>query len=62
MGNFHIQLDSKFNELFIKMKEKQITLEDLIELKSSVIDAYYCDNSEDNEYIRSSLSMIDFKI
>ena len=62
MGNFHIQLDTTFNELFIKLKEKQITIEDLIELKASVINAYYCDNNEDNEYIRSSLSMIDFKI
>lgn len=62
MGNFHIQLDTKFNELFIKLKEKQITVEDLIELKSVVINAYYDDNNEDNEFIKSSLSMIDFRI
>lgn len=60
MGNFSITLDNKFDELI--NKNKIISLEDLIELKSFLKIAYYNDNYEDNKFIKFSLSEIDFKI
>lgn len=62
MGNFSITLDNKFDELINKNKNQRISLEDLIELKASLKIAYYNDNLEDNQFIKFSLSEIDFKI
>ena len=63
MCNFHIKIDDKFDEFIIKIKEnKPITINDLISLKSFIIDVYHNDNTTDNNYIKLSLSMIDFKI
>jgi len=65
MGNFSITLDNKFDELISKNKNKNefvISLEDLIELKSSLKLAYYNDNNDTNEFIGFSLSEINFKI
>jgi hypothetical protein len=63
MPNFHIKLDNKFDEFIAKLNEKKIlTINDLIKLKSFIIDAYHDENKEDNEYIRLSLNLIDFKI
>ena len=64
MGNFSITLDNKFDELINKNKNEnqRISLEDLIELKASLKIAYYNDNNADNQFIKLSLSEIDFKI
>ena len=63
MVNFHMQLDNKFDEVIIKLKQKEnLTINDLINLKSFIISAYYNDNKLNNEYIKLSLNMIDFKI
>lgn len=64
MGNFSITLDNKFDELINKNKNEnqRISLEDLIELKASLKIAYYNDNNADNQFIKFSLSEIDFKI
>jgi len=62
MGNFSITLDNKFDELINKNKNQRISLEDLIELKASLKLAYYNDNNNDNQFIKFSLSEIDFKI
>jgi hypothetical protein len=62
MGNFSITLDNKFDELINKNKNQRISLEDLIELKASLKIAYYNDNNADNQFIKFSLSEIDFKI
>ena len=64
MGNFSITLDNKFDELINKNKNEnqRISLEDLIELKASLKIAYYNDNNDDNQFIKFSLSEIDFKI
>jgi len=62
MGNFSITLDNKFDELINKNKNQKISLEDLIELKASLKIAYYNDNNDDNQFIKFSLSEIDFKI
>ncbi len=62
MGNFSITLDNKFDELINKNKNQRISLEDLIELKASLKIAYYNDNNDDNQFIKFSLSEIDFKI
>lgn len=62
MGNFCITLDNKFDELISKKKNSNISIEDLIELKSLLRNAYYTDNNEDNKFIKFSLSEIEFKI
>lgn len=62
MGNFSITLDNKFDELINKNKNERVSLEDLIELKASLKIAYYNDNNNDNQFIKFSLSEIDFKI
>jgi len=63
MTNFHIEIDNKFDNLIFNIKQKkEITINDLIELKSFIFDIYYTNNNIDNEYIKKSLSMIDLKI
>jgi hypothetical protein len=63
MTNFHIEIDNKFDNLIINIKQKkEITINDLIELKTFIFDIYYNNNNIDNEYIKKSLSMIDLKI
>jgi len=64
MPSFHINLDNKFDEIIISLrkKEKNIDIDDLIELKSFIIDIYDKDNKDENDYIRKSFKMIDFKI
>ena len=62
MGNFSITLDNKFDELINKNENQRISLEDLIDLKTSLKIAYYNDNNDDNRFIKFSLTEIDFKI
>ena len=63
MGNFHIKIDDKFDEFIFQIKEnKPLTVNDLISLKSFIIDMYHNENNIDNNYIKLSLTMIDFKI
>jgi len=63
MTNFHIEIDNKFDNLIFNIKQKkEITINDLIELKTFIFDIYYTNNNIDNEYIKKSLSMIDLKI
>jgi len=62
MGNFSITLDNKFDELINKNENQRISLEDEIDLKTSLKIAYYNDNNDDNRFIKFSLTEIDFKI
>jgi len=64
MVNFQIKLDEMFDELIIKaMKNKnQVSLNDIISLKSIIIDCYNKDNDFMNVYLRKELKKIDFKI
>jgi len=63
MGNFGIVLDNKFDELINKQKNNNIiTIENLIDLKSCIRNAYYNDNNNDNKIIKFYLNEIDFKI
>lgn len=65
MGNFGITLDNKFDELIYKKKSNgdyNISLEDLIDLKSSLRTAYFNDNNIHNDFIKFNLTEIDFKI
>jgi hypothetical protein len=63
MTNFHIEIDNKFDNLIFNIKQKkEITINDLIELKTFIFDIYYTNNNINNEYIKKSLSMIDLKI
>jgi hypothetical protein len=63
MTNFYIELDNKFDEIFINLSTKNnFDKNDLIELKSFIIEIYNNKNKTENEYIRKSFNMIDFKI
>jgi len=63
MPSFHINLDNKFDEIIINLRKKNnFNIDDLIELKSFIIDIYDKDNKDENECIRKSFKMIDFKI
>ena len=63
MTGFHIQLDNKFDELISNLKEqKEITINDLIKLKSFIIKIYDNENLEVNNYIKQSLLQIQLKI
>ncbi len=62
MTNFHIKLDDKFDELFEKAKEKPLNMADLVDLKSYIYDVYSRENSIEDETIKKSYHMIDFKI
>jgi len=63
MPSFHINLDNKFDEIIINLRKKNnFNIDDLIELKSFIIDIYDKDNKDENDYIRKSFKMIDFKI
>ena len=53
MTGFHIQLDNKFDELISNLKEKkEITINDLIKLKSFINKIYDNENLEVNNYIK----------
>lgn len=63
MTGFHIQLDNKFDELISNLKEKkEITINDLIKLKSFINKIYDNENLEVNNYIKKSLLQIQLKI
>ncbi len=64
MVNFHIRLDEKFDELIktAKINKNQISLDDLIELKSYICDIYANDNDFINSRIRYELNRIEFRI
>jgi len=63
MTNFSIKIDTKFDEIIIKLKEKkEISINDIIDLKIYIMDTYHNVNKSENEYIKKSFSMIDFKI
>lgn len=63
MTGFHIQLDNKFDELISNLEaKKQITINDLINLKSFINKIYDNENLEINNYITQSLYKIDLKI
>ena len=64
MVNFHIKLDEKFDELikFAKTNKNQISLDDLVELKSYICDIYSTDNDFINTRTRIELNRIAFRI
>jgi|688.fasta_scaffold1070769_2 hypothetical protein len=63
MTNFHIELDNKFDELISNLdKKNQITINDLINLKSFINKIYDNENLESNIYIKNSLLQIELKI
>ena len=64
MVNFHIKLDEKFDELIktAKINKNQISLDDLVELKSYICDIYATDNDFENSRIRVELNRIEFRI
>lgn len=64
MVNFHIKLDEKFDELIktAKTNKNQISLDDLVELKSYIYDIYTTDNDFINSRIRVELNRIEFRI
>ncbi len=63
MTGFHIELDNKFDELISNLEaKKQITINDLIKLKSFINKIYDNENLEINNYIKHSLYKIDLKI
>jgi hypothetical protein len=62
MGQFAITLDNTFDELINKHKNNKISIEDLINIKSSLKIAYYNDNNEDNNFIKGYLKEISFNI
>ena len=63
MTNFHIELDNKFDELISNFdKKKQITINDLINLKSFINKIYDNENLETNNYIKQSLLQLELKI
>jgi len=64
MVNFQIKLDEMFDELIIKARtnKNQVSLNDIISLKSFIIDCYNKDNDFMNVYLRKELKKIDFKI
>jgi len=64
MVNFYIKLDMKFDELInnARHNSNQISIDDIIELKSYIYDIYVKDNEFENKYIKMNLSQIDFKI
>jgi len=63
MVNFHIKLDEKFDELIRNVKKNnQISLNDLIELKSFICDIYSIDNDFMNSRIRTEINRIEFRI
>ncbi len=64
MTNFYIELDNKFDELLINLSNKNTNFDknDLIELKSFIIQIYNDKNKAENDYIRKALHEIDFKI
>lgn len=64
MVNFHIKLDEIFDDIITKARKNknQISLNDIISIKSYIIDIYNEDNDFMNVYLKKELKKIDFKI
>ena len=62
MTNFHIKVDDKFKELFKKMNGNKIDINELLDLKTFIYDAYSSENSMEDKRIKDGFHMIDYKI
>ena len=59
MTNFHIQIDSKFDEMIMKMKKNKIGINDILTLKEFILHTYDNENYIEDKLITNGFRMID---
>ena len=58
MTNFHIQIDSKFDEMIMKMKKNKIGINDILALKEFILHTYDNENYIEDKLITNGFRMI----
>jgi len=61
MTYFIIETDNKFNELINKMKRNNFNLNDLIQLKTFIIQTYNRENNIEDTNIKKSFRKINYR-
>lgn len=64
MVNFQVKLDERFDELIndLRFERNNVSLDEIISLKSYIIDIYMTDCNYENLIIKKDLKKIDLRI
>jgi hypothetical protein len=64
MVNFQVKLDERFDELIndLRFERNNVSLDEIISLKSYIIDIYMMDCNYENLLIKNDLKKIDLRI